>query len=432
MQTNWNAWFRLVSYCRYSLWIVPFIAIVCEQVLIRITDLLNPVISWRFYDITGDSAMGVLNAIVSLTLSLIVFTFGSMLVAIQVAGGQLTSRIIATTLLPDNVVRFSVGLFTFTMVYAIGSIARLAQGPYHLGIAVSTILGLLCIVSFLYLIDYAARLLRPVSIMARVGEAGLEVVEKVYSRERRKTKTDDSRVALPDRPHQLVYHRGTSGIVLAVNLEQLVTAAERADCIIELVPYVGDFVAIDEPLMQVYGGEIVDEDLLRSAVALGSERTLEQDPMFAFRILVDIAIRALSPAINDPTTAILAIDQLHRLLRMVGRRHVSDDQIKGPGGSVRVVWHTPNWKDFVHLAICEIRLCGAGNPQIARRLRAMIENLILTLPRRRHDALRMELDLLDRSIDRLYALPEDAAMAKVADTQGLGASGAGEIASARG
>ncbi|MBL8703893.1 MAG: DUF2254 domain-containing protein [Rhodospirillales bacterium] len=431
MRANWSNWYRLVSYCRSSLWIVPFFAILCEQVLIRITDRLNPMITWRFYDMDVNSAMAVLNAIVTLTLSLIVFTFGSMLVAIQVAGGQLTPRIIATTLLPNNVVRFSVGLFTFTMVYGIGTIGRIGQGLNHLAMAVTVVLGLLCIVSFLYLIDYAARLLRPVSIMTHVGESGLKVIESVYTRKRAKSLPPENRLQLPDRPHQLVYHRGSSGIVLAVNFDQLVAAAQRADCIIELVPHVGDFIAVDEPLFQVYGGEIADEDDLRATIALGSERTMEQDPMFAFRILVDIAIRALSPAINDPTTAVLGIDQLHRLLRKVGRRHTQDEHIKDASGVVRVVWRTPNWEDFVRLAIAEIRLCGAGNPQIARRLRAMIENLIQTLPERRHEALRLELDLLDRSIDRLYALPEDAAMARVADTQGLGASGTGTVENAR-
>lgn len=427
MRANWSAWYRLVSYCRSSLWIVPVFAIILEQVLVRVTDRLGPVVAWRFYDISSDSAMAVLNAIVTLTLSLIVFTFGSMLVAIQVAGGQLTPRIIAPILLPNNVVRFSVGLFCFTMTYAMGIISRLDKGENQLGIAVSALLALSCVISFLYLIDYAARLLRPVSIMAHVGEAGLNVIEAVYTRKPAKSPRPDDRLELPARPHQLVYHRGSSGIVLAVNFDQLVAAAQRADCIIELVPHVGDFIAVDEPLFQVYGGEVADEDDLRATVALGSERTMEQDPMFAFRILVDISIRALSPAINDPTTAVLGIDQLHRLLRKVGRRHTQDEHIEDASGAVRVIWRTPNWEDFVRLAIAEIRLCGAGNPQIARRLRAMIENLIQTLPERRHDALRLELDLLDRSIDRLYALPEDAAMARVADTQGLGASGTGTV-----
>ena len=121
----------------------------------------------------------------------------------------------------------------------------------------------------------------------------------------------------PASPDRTVAHTGASGTVLAVDMKGLVAQAQHADGIIEFVPQVGDFVAVDEPLFRLYGGAAaIDDRQLRSAVALGSERTIEQDPTFAFRILVDIAIKALSPAINDPTTAVLAIDQLHRLLRL--------------------------------------------------------------------------------------------------------------------
>jgi uncharacterized membrane protein len=92
---------------------------------------------------------------------------------------------------------------------------------------------------------------------------------------------------------------------------------------------------------------------LRASVVLGAERTMEQDPLFAFRILVHIAIKALSKAINDPTTAVLAIDQLHRLLRSAGRRNLRTDQILDRAGNLRVIFRTPNWEDFVHLAFSE-------------------------------------------------------------------------------
>jgi uncharacterized membrane protein len=149
---------------------------------------------------------------------------------------------------------------------------------------------------------------------------------------------------------------------------------------------------------------------------------MDQDPLFALRILVDIAIKALSAAINDPTTAVLAIDQLHRVLRSAGRRSLRTDSIPGPAGTLRVVFRTPNWDDFIHLAFAEIRFYGASNVQIARRLRAMIINLANTLPAERHAALRQEYDLLDRMLEKLYVLPEDLALARIPDTQGLGGS----------
>ena len=179
----------------------------------------------------------------------------------------------------------------------------------------------------------------------------------------------------------------------------LVDHAQQLNGIIEFVPQVGDFVAVDEPLFRLYGGaEDIDDRDLRATVAFGSERTMEQDPTFAFRILVDIAIKALSPAINDPTTATLAIDQLHRLLLTVGGRHLRGEEITDRMGNFRVVLRTSNWQDFVHLTFTEIRHFGAGSIQIVRRLRSMIEVLIETLPEHRHHALCNELHLLDRAL----------------------------------
>jgi uncharacterized membrane protein len=96
------------------------------------------------------------------------------------------------------------------------------------------------------------------------------------------------------------------------------------------------------------------------------------------------------------------------------------DEIPGKSGELAVIFRTPNWQDFVHLAFTEIRQCGAQNMQVARRLRAMIENLIQTLPKYRHPALLQELQLLDREIEKYFPYPEDLALARMGDAQGLG------------
>jgi len=241
-------------------------------------------------------------------------------IARGVASGQLTPRIIATTLLRNNVVRYTVGLFIFTFLFALGVQNRLESKVYQLPLIIAAILALLCFAAFLYLIDYAARLLRPISILTQVGNVGLAVIESVYPDLSRGPGIPPGQRHKLDPPQRVISHHGTSGIILAANLDRLRAAAEKANGVIELVPQVGDFVAVDEPLFNLYGSARgVDEDILRTAIAFGSERTMEQDPTFAFRIVIDIALKALSPAINDPTTAVLAIDQLHRMLRSICR-----------------------------------------------------------------------------------------------------------------
>ena len=323
----WNRRYLIRSYIRSSLWLVPFTAVVLYWVVSRITHGIG---GWllrtgridettAFFGLTMVGARSMLETVVTLNLSFLVFTFGSLLVAIQVAGGQYTPRIIATTLLRDNAIRFTVGYFVFTLLFAVRVLSRMGGETVHqFNTFIAGGLGLVSLVVFLYLIDYAARFLRPVSIVQRVGEHGLAVIQSVYPESTTPPPPIDSS-GRPTSPDRTVANAGTSGIVLAVDLAGLVAQARHANGIIEFVPQVGDFVAVDEPLFRLYGGAgAIDDRQLRAAVAFGSERTIEQDPTFAFRILVDIAIKALSPAINDPTTAVLAIDQLHRLLRRVG------------------------------------------------------------------------------------------------------------------
>ena len=402
-----------------------------------------------FYALGHAEALATLDRIFTLSLSSLVFTFGSLLVAIQVAGGQYTPRIIATTLLRDNVIRWIVGLFIFTLLWANRTMNQLGCEPNvpQFQIFLATIFGLASLIAFLVLIDYCAKLLRPVSLVRRIGEQGIEVIKMIYPNPTQKvyppavptnkrpnrmfgllgsqsTAADVAPAMKRGYPDRVIYHQGRSATVLAVNLQRLMATAQKFDTIIEFVPQVGDFVAADEPLFYLCEGDVnaISDRKLLSLVAFGSERTIEQDPMFAFRIEVDIALKALSPAINDPTTAVLAIDQLHRLLRLVGRRSLHGQEIIDDKGLTRVIFRTPNWEDYVHITFREIRYCGANSLQIVRRLRSMIENLLELLPEHRHPALHEELELLDRAITKYHVFPEDLALARIPDSQGLGGS----------
>jgi uncharacterized membrane protein len=404
---------------------VPLIALILENAAIRLVFGLHERLGWiPWFATTLAGTTEALNAVETLTISFIVFTFGSMLVAIQVASGQLSPRIIATALLRNNVIRFTVGLFTFTMLFAVGTGARIDTTAYHPAVTITWVLGIGSIAAFLYLIDYTARLLRPISIVWRIGEQGVAVIDSVYPGSVDAPRILRERQVLGNAA-RIVDHRGTSAIVLAVNLKALVSLAQHAEGVIEFAPRVGDFISLGEPLFRLHAGATrINDRRLSAQVAFGRERTIEQDSTFAFRVIVDIGIKALSPAINDPTTAVLAIDQLHRLLRLVGRRNLHDDALYDAKGVLRVIFRTPDWPDFVQLAVSEIRLYGAANFQVSRRLRAMILSLQETLPETRQPALRRELDLLDRTVAKCHDFPEDAELARQADFQGLGGSSA--------
>ena len=358
---GWNRRYAIVSYLRSSLWTVPLFALVVEQIGVRFLTFIDQSLQWMpALVVTAAEAGDALATIVSLAIAFLVFTFGSMLVALQVASAQLTPRIIATTLLRDNTIRFTVGLFVFTLLLAVGTKARL-QDPLPLAmVTVAIFAGIGSMAAFLFLIDYTARLLRPTAICQRVAERGMAVIEAVYPdaiEHPYVPRVPRQRQPTSSQPARTVVHEGRSAVVLALNLKALIRLARDADGVIDFVPRVGDFVASAEPLFRLSGGTAtLSDSTLRAQVAFGPERTMEQDATFAFRVIVDVAVKALSQAINDPTTAVLALDQIHRLLRVVGRRHLHDDSLYDDPCALRLILPMPNWDDFVDLAFSEIRL----------------------------------------------------------------------------
>jgi uncharacterized membrane protein len=421
---EWRTRYALRSYLRSSMWLAPLGAYVVSLVAIRILGWMDERLEWQWaWQLNVEVVQNVLQMFIAAMLSFIVFTFSSLLVAVQIASAQLTPRIIATMLLRNDTIRLTAALFVLSFVFDLGLLARTQTTVLYVPLTVALVLTVTSIGAFLYLMDYAARLLRPVSIVWRLGEAGLKVIEDVYRSRIKGPHIPSPPLAPLGVPAREIAHSGKSAIILAIHFDTLKREAERTGGIIELVYRVGDFVATGETLFRLYGAAAAASDRrLCAAVAMGPERTIEQDATFVFRVIVDIANKALSPAINDPTTAVLAIDQLHRLLRAVGRRHLHDDVMRDSTGKICVVYHTPNWEDFVELSCREIRLYGASNFQVARRLRAMLENLQQALPESRWPELQRELDLLDHTLERLNLLPDDLLLSRKADLQGLGAA----------
>lgn len=417
---TWLRRYRIRHYVANAIWIWPLVsagvAVVAAHLLHRLDDSLG-----KNWGLDPDTLRAVLGTMASSLFTFIVFVSSALLVAVQLASAQLTPRIIGT-IFRDPIVKLSLTVFVFTFAFILTALLRVTSSVPPLTSATAAYSCLASLGMFLYLIDHVGKALRPSGALRAVAWVGRKVVEDVYPR--RLTEGFAPTAASPAITSQEV--TGTiandrDGVVLACDVGGLVALACEADCVIELVPQVGDFVGVGDPLFRIYRGSAnLHAETLRHCVAFGQERTLEQDPTFAFRILVDIASKGLSPAINDPTTAVLAIDQIHHLLRNVGWRQLEDERVRDATGQLRLVYRTPGWEDFVGLAITEIRHFGGASIQVARRLSAMLENLIETLPEERAGPLRQQRKLLQRSVERCFTEPEDRAMAGVSDSQGLG------------
>jgi uncharacterized membrane protein len=417
---TWLQRYRVRHYVTNSIWVYPLVSMVAAIGAARLLRWVEILGGWESR-IEPDTAQAVLGTLASSMFTFIVFVSSALLVAVQLASSQLTPRIIGLVF-RDPVTKLSLVVFVFTFTF---SLAVLAQVNTKVPPLMAHAAAYCCLASlgvFLYLIDHVGKALRPSGALWMVASMGRAVIDGVYPH--RLTESQQAAPAAADvlgeTPTGTVPNT-RDGVVLAFDIRGLVSLAERADCALEMVPQVGDFVAAGDPLFRVFGGKAgLPVEAVQHSVAVGQERTLEQDPAFAFRILVDIASKGLSPAINDPTTAVLALDQIHHLLRNVGNRRLDDGRVRDASGRLRLTYRTPDWEDYVRLAVTEIRQFGGASIQVARRLRAMLENLIQTLPEERTPLLRQELVLLHRWAERCFTEPEDRALADVSDLQGVG------------
>jgi uncharacterized membrane protein len=403
-----------------SIWLLPVLSMAAALGVVHVLYWIDEAEGWRS-SFHPDTARAVLGTMAASMFTFIVFVSSALLVAVQLASSLLTPRIIGIVF-KDSVTKVSLTVFVFTFTFSLAALVRVTTVVPLLTAHLAAYSCLASLAVFLFLIDHVGKALRPSGALGAVAVLGRRVIESVYPR--RLAETPDPAPAvgavLDGEPTGVIPSR-RAGAVLAFDVPGLVSLAGRADCVIEMVPQVGDFIAVGDPLFRIFqGGGAPLADALRQSVAVGMERTPEQDPAFAFRIMVDIASKGLSPAINDPTTAVLALDQIHHLLRSVGSRRLDDGQVYDAALKLRLIYRTPDWEDFVRLAVTEIRQFGGASIQVARRLRAMLENLIQTLPPERADLLWEELTLLHRSAERFFTEPEDRALADVSDFQGVG------------
>jgi uncharacterized membrane protein len=412
---------QLHAFLKNSLWVVPVLSMLAALIWAPVSRYWNSTVDFRFFNFGLQGARAAVGMIAGSMLTFVVFFFSVLLLTVQIASGTLSPRIIARPF-QSRVLKASLGLFVFTFIYGLAVLGRLEDRVLEMPVFVTVLLSIASIGVFLFVVEYVGKQLRPATVVASVGREGLQVIRAMYPLPWSGTLQTEAPALPKAGARRTIPHHGPSGVVVAYHLDRLFALAVRHDCIIELVPQVGDYVPDGGTLLRIHGcGDGIRIRELRNAILLGRERTLEQDPGFAFRIIVDIAEKALSPAINDPTTGVLAIDQLQYLLQEIGQRDLSTGAMLDADRQIRVVYRTPNWGDFVSLAVSEIRHYGGGSVQVMRRLRSMLEGLIAVLPPARAPFLQEQLDLLRASIEKSFDDPRDRIDAAVPDSQGLGA-----------
>jgi uncharacterized membrane protein len=237
------------------------------------------------------------------------------------------------------------------------------------------------------------------SALAQVTLRGREILDGVYP----DRPLDEAREAEAERPlpngRREVIWSGQPGILQAIDVPRILGAARDVDAAVEIVVPIGEMVQLGLPVAVVHGSAdpTLDGEVVK-AIRTGIERTFEQDPTLALRVLVDIALRALSPAINDPTTATQVLDSEESLLRMLVGRDLDVGEVTGPQGNARVLLPLPAWEDYVALSFDELIDTGAGHAQVRRRLERLLRDLIAVASAGRRAPLATRLDRLASAI----------------------------------
>jgi uncharacterized membrane protein len=421
---RWLVQRRMAAFVRSSLWLLPVFSTVLGLLAARAGWWVDERTRWTLLGFGAEGARALLASLSAALLTFIVFAFSILLLAVQQSGSQHSPRIISR-IFESRLAKTVLTTFVFSFVYSLAALARLEERTNQLSLALALLWSVISIILFVVLIQSAGQGFRPVSILIRIGADTRQAIEDLHPHpfaaapEAAEGQAEDLGPAFASSA-RTIPHRGRGGTIQAIDRAALVEIATRAACVVELVPAVGDFVAPGDELFRLHGAGRAEDRELRRCLELGKERTLDQDPAFGIRMIVDIASKALSAAINDPTTAVLALDQLHHLLHLLGRRRLARCPVRDASGEVRLIYPSPRWEDYVELAATEIRLYGATNPQVCRRMTAMLGHLAAVLPEERAAALRRELEKLERSIAAGYVDPADRALARVADRQGLG------------
>jgi uncharacterized membrane protein len=412
---------RLARRARDSLWALPLACMLAGVLLAVATLAIDRAADYelvpRWVTGTPTAAQTVLSTIATSMVTLITIVLTVTTVAVQLAMGQFSPRIVGA-LLQDRPSQLAHGLFAATFAFTVLAVSQVddqAAGGGKvpgLTILVAYALVLASVVTLILYVHHAGQSLRVASMVDLVGDnLRLQLVERY----------PDPVPGADGAAEPRVIPAVESGVVVEVDERRLVEVAAAAECRLDLLVAMGDFVPAGAALFEVTDGDPsrLPEDLC-ALVGLGSERTHVDDPAYGFRKLVDIAERTASSSGGDPTTAVQAIDRLHDCLRYMACRDIPDGRHRDADGVIRLEMPVLGWDGYVRLSFDELRLVAGPSPQVSRRIEAALRDLWAIAPTERRPALERQLRLLAGEVERAHAAGDDTRAGTVADIQGIG------------
>jgi len=378
------------------------------------------------------SVQAYLSAAASGMMALTAIVFSIAFVMVQFSAIAYSPRLVLL-FVRNRALFHTLGIFVATFVYSLAVLAwvdRAGTGSVPLFSTMLVVIMVIVSVMLFALLVQRLNDLQISNVLHVIGDKGRQVIREMYPhRDDEKLEMQRARRDIAGDPRlgpvtQTLTYSGKPRTIASYDIDALVREAQGADAVIVMASAVGDTLVENALILRVHGGTTtLPEDSLMRGLHLKTERTFDQDPKFALRLLVDIAIKALSPAINDPTTAVQTIDQIEDLLHHLGQRELDIGHVRDTMGTLRLIFPAPTWEDYLALAFDEIRQFGATSVQVMRRLRSALIAVAESLTSSAQvDAVHQYLKHLDFVIDRSSFDPEDRIAARQEDRQGLGLS----------
>jgi uncharacterized membrane protein len=420
---------------RTTLWLVPVICVAAAVVLFAITYALDEaayrgdfVLPWWIRTGSADAGRSVLIGIAAAVITVVGVVFSITILALTLASQQFGPRMLRT-FIRDFGTQLTLGIFVGSFVYAVLALGSINDSAHpfvpHIGITVAEALMFVDIGVLIYFIHHIAVTIQLPEVIARVASDLGRAIDEAFPESIAGQPEATERAAEGPTAAELltlIEAQGRtvpatrSGYLQFVGYGQLLEIAESADAVIRLAHRPGHFMIAGRPLATVWPPSQANQvaAALDRAHIAGPYRTLAQDPTFPIDQLAEIAIRALSPAVNDTFTALTCIDWLSDGLCKISGRRLVEGVYRDRQGRIRLIELDPSYDRMVQRAFDKIRQAARGMPAVLIRLMdglAYITEYTPTTERRR--VVRREADMVWRAAEETIPDPEDLADVKV-------------------
>ncbi len=384
MQTQISKYWELV---RASLWFVPSVLVGLSALaafgFVRLDETLGAQSVDDIPFVLGagpDGARGMLTAIANSVLGLTGVTFSITIVVLSLAASQYSPRILRN-FMADRGNQIVLGGLLGTFVYALLVLRSVRSGEQEfvpsLALTVAFVFALTSLGLFIYFIDHIATSIQASTIADDIAKATTRAVDRMFP-QGAGIPSDDVEEEPVELPEGEPIHSHTSGYIQSVDTDGLIELLEKHDLALTMERGVGEFIVQGRPLATLSSHGEADHRCIkeiRALYAVGKERTLQQDIEFGVRQLVDIALKALSPGINDPTTAVNCIDHLGAVLARLVGREIPPRRRYDESGRLRLIARGTSFPLLMDLAFDQIRAVGNNYPDVLDRLLAVLEDL---------------------------------------------------------